>query len=77
MKIVSGNTSNDLYSDLVVYEKKNEAVWLIREYMQSGCIDRQYCCSNCEYESGIVNPYKWEYCPICGYHMSYKGGDKE
>lgn len=40
-------------------------VWLIREYLQGGKVDRQFACSNCDYTSGHVMT-NWKYCPICG-----------
>ena len=42
-----------------------KGVWLIREYMQGGVIDRRFACSNCDYESGHIMT-NWKYCPICG-----------
>lgn len=40
-------------------------IWLKREYLQGGIIDKKVACSNCHYESGHVMS-NWKYCPVCG-----------
>ena len=45
--------------------KEMTGLWLIREYLQSGVVDRQFACSNCDYTSGHVMT-DWKYCPVCG-----------
>ena len=43
-------------------------IWLNREYLQGGVIDKQVACSECDYTSGHVMS-NWKYCPICGARM--------
>ena len=44
----------------------NYGLWLKREYMQGGIIDKQFGCSNCDFESGHVIPNWYLFCPWCG-----------
>jgi hypothetical protein len=53
-------------------EMSVSAVWLTREYLQGGFIDRQNCCSNCGYETGHVIS-SWKYCPCCGAKIEKRG----
>ena len=48
----------------------NKGVWLVREYLQGGIIDRQRACSECDYTTGHVT-MRWQYCPECGSRMFF------
>ena len=43
----------------------NCGIWLKREYLQGGVLDKQLACSECNYTTGHVIP-GWKYCPMCG-----------
>ena len=45
-------------------------IWLNREYLQGGVIDKQAACSECDYTSGHVMS-NWKYCPICGARLFF------
>ena len=40
-------------------------VWLKREYLQGGIIDKQVACSECDYTTGHAMT-NWYFCPVCG-----------
>lgn len=45
--------------------KMNKGIWLKREYLQGGVLDKQMACSECDYTTGHVMS-NWRYCPVCG-----------